>query len=52
MNRVNSKYLSLSECEKILKEGDKKYSEEEIKEIRDAIYNLSLIVMEFHKSSK
>jgi hypothetical protein len=52
MNSVNSKYLSLSKCEKILNRGDKKYSKEEVEEIRDAIYNLSLIVMEFHKSSK
>ena len=50
MNSVNSKYLSLSECEKILNKGDEKYSKEEIEEIRDVIYNLSLIVMEFHKS--
>ncbi len=52
MNRVNSKYLSLSECERILNKDSNKYSEEEIKEIRDVMYNLSLIVMEFHKISK
>ena len=51
MSRLNSKYLSLSDCAKILNKDGNKYSEEEIKEIRDVIYNLSLIVMEFHKNN-
>ena len=51
MSRLNSKYLSLPDCEKILNKDGNKYSEEEVKEIRDVIYNLSLIVMEFHKNN-
>tara|TARA_B100000579_G_C22579960_1_gene733002 strand:- start:301 stop:459 length:159 start_codon:yes stop_codon:yes gene_type:complete len=52
MNRFNPKYLNLCDCEKILNKDSNKYSEQEVKKIRDVIYNLSLIVMEFHKVSK
>ncbi len=52
MNNINSKCLSLSECDKILNRVDKKYSKEELEEIRDFIYNLNLIIMEFHKSAE
>ncbi len=51
MNNLKPKYLSLKSCEKIINKGNNKYSEEEVLEIRDAIYNLSLIVMCFHAES-
>ena len=52
MNNLNSKYLSLTSCEKILNKRGNNYTKEEIKEIRDVMYDLSLILMEFHKISK
>jgi hypothetical protein len=52
MKSRDYRYFNLSYCEKILNKDSNKYSEKEIKEIRDVIYNLSLIIMDFNKSSQ
>tara|TARA_B110000444_G_C18497461_1_gene436368 strand:- start:431 stop:589 length:159 start_codon:yes stop_codon:yes gene_type:complete len=52
VNKLDSKYLSIQECEVILNGEEKKYSLEEVKIARDIIYNLSLVIVSYCNNNK
>lgn len=44
--------LSFEQCKQVLNSGDKKYSDEKIIKIREFLYQLAKVDVEFYKFSK
>ena len=48
----DKKKLSIEKCTKILNKGDREYSEEEVKKIREFLYQLATLQVENFKESQ
>ncbi len=46
----DGKRIPVEKCKKILNQGERKYSDEEVKEIRDYLYTMAQIAYDYYKS--